>query len=282
MAIMKTLNLIYEKSNSLRIPYENLIAGCAMEVVIENLFKTKKTSLLELCNGWEFNMAGYQRYRYHQIIVCSYLPHQNSLEHFLEECFHQSTISIKEIRILEDPKLQVADLTVSLDEITVEVQLLIREKDSKKEAGEYRSLPSVLDNQKKINYVSAKLEVQIADIMEEIVYYVDFMPDMLSYYRLYQMIHREMVEGRKVVEYLKKSVNKDLFSNERKVSFFDRDWSVERREMWALFAKRMHIEDLFFEDLFQTCQNFMEPLWDAVQKDEIFFGDWMPEPERFI
>ena len=67
-----------------------------------------------------------------------------------------------------------------------------------------------------------------------------------------------------------------------KASFFDGDWSLERREMWSVFIKRMHIEDLLFEELFQTCQKFMEPLWDAIQKDEIFFGDWMPEPERFI
>ena len=279
---MKTLNLIYEKSNSLRIPYENLIAGCAIEVVIENLFKTKKTSLLELCNGWEYNMAGYQRYRYNQIMVYSYLPHQNQMEHFLEECFQQTIISIKEIRIIEEQKLQVADLIVLLDELAVAVQLLIYEKDQKKEAGEYRSLPSVLDNQKKLNYVSAKMEVQIADLIEEIVYYMDFIPDMSSYYRLYQIIHREMIEGRKVVDYLKKVVNKDLFSDERKASFFDGDWSLERREMWSVFIKRMHIEDLLFEELFQTCQKFMEPLWDAIQKDEIFFGDWMPEPERFI
>lgn len=66
------------------------------------------------------------------------------------------------------------------------------------------------------------------------------------------------------------------------MSFFDRDWSVERREMWALFAKRMHIEDLFFEDLFQTCQNFITIMGRCSKGwgQEIFFGDWMPEPEK--
>ena len=282
MAIMRTLNLLYEKSNSLRIPYENLIAGCAMEIVIENLFKVKKKVGFELCNGWEFNIAAYQRFRGNQVIVCSYLAHRNEVGQYLEDCFQDTIVSMKEFRNLEEKKLQVADLIVQLDELQIAVQILIREKDKKKEAGDMMSLPSILDNQKKINYVSAKREVQIADLIEEMVYYVDFIPDMNSYYRLYQIIHREMIEGRKVVEFLQKNKTKSFISKEREHAFFEEEWSTERKEKWSLFLKKMQIEGPKFEEMFQTVKKFMGPLWESVQKDEIFFGDWMPEPERYL
>ena len=44
----------------------------------------------------------------------------------------------------------------------------------------------------------------------------------------------------------------------------------------------MQIEGLQYEEMILTVKKFIEPLWEAIQKEEIFFGDWMPEPERYI
>jgi hypothetical protein len=27
---------------------------------------------------------------------------------------------------------------------------------------------------------------------------------------------------------------------------------------------------------------FLRPVWNAMCRDEVFFGDWMPELERFL
>ena len=111
---------------------------------------------------------------------------------------------------------------------------------------------------------------------------MDFIPDISAYSRLYQIIHREMIEGRKVVELLQKDKTRGLYSKEREHHFFEEEWSAERKEKWTFFVKKMQIEGLQYEEMILPVKKFIEPLWEAIQKEEIFFGDWMPEPERYI
>lgn len=279
---MMKLKLIFEKSCSLQIPYENLIAGCAMEMTIEQLFNGNDKSEFELCNGWEFDLGGYQKSRYYQLQIYSYIIDPTEQLEKIKTLLTKTDITVKQVEIQKEKNKQIIDLIVPIDDLQIPVQLMVTTKDRGRQTGYEQTMPSIMDNQKKIKYLAPKKETQIATLIEEVVYYMDLIPEMMSYFRLYQILHEEIIEGRKVVECMQKGENAHLFSKERKESFFSEEWCADRKDKWSLYMKRMHLEELSFEDMFRTCKNFMEPIWDAVHNEEIFFGDWMPEPERFI
>lgn len=273
------MKILFEKSNSLQIPYENLIAGCAIETIIELLFAKGKKTGLELCNGKEFSIAGYQKKCFDRMELRVKPNAEADLRQILENCFENSCVSLDREAGKKEGKFSAL---VQIDQIQVSIQLLITAKRNEKENKQIRAIPSILDNQKKISFDEYLIEAEIAECLETIAYYMDLIPEIEAYYRLYEIIHSEMVEGRKIVELIQKGSQAKLFTPERKEELFAQEFCGERFEKWNLFMKKMKIEEPDFEQLFRTCKNFAMPLWDAVSKNELFFGDWMPELERFL
>jgi len=63
-----------------------------------------------------------------------------------------------------------------------------------------------------------------------------------------------------------------------------REFSSRRniQTQWDKFIKRQGNLSLSLEDTIETLSLFGAPIWSALCKEEIFFGDWMPDLGRFL
>lgn len=53
------------------------------------------------------------------------------------------------------------------------------------------------------------------------------------------------------------------------------------RKRWDKSCKKVNV-DAAWEDALGLIIGFIEPLWNALCANEIFFDDWMPELGRFL
>ena len=54
------------------------------------------------------------------------------------------------------------------------------------------------------------------------------------------------------------------------------------KKKWQQYAKHRKEQYDDWEIMVKRITNFLNPIWNALCEDEIFFDDWMPELERFL
>ena len=54
------------------------------------------------------------------------------------------------------------------------------------------------------------------------------------------------------------------------------------KKKWKVFLRSIHSKEPAWEQVMERFVSFFEPIWKAVAEDFIFFGDWMPELNRFL
>lgn len=66
--------------------------------------------------------------------------------------------------------------------------------------------------------------------------------------------------------------------------FHTRDYPYMKKR-WEKFCRHSAIagtETLKWEEEMECFHHFLGDMWEAVCRDEVFFGDWMPELARFL
>jgi hypothetical protein len=51
---------------------------------------------------------------------------------------------------------------------------------------------------------------------------------------------------------------------------------------WKAYLRRQKIKEPVWREVHRLLLKFTEPMWQAMVREKIFFGDWMPELERYL
>ena len=54
------------------------------------------------------------------------------------------------------------------------------------------------------------------------------------------------------------------------------------KKLWQRYLRQQKKKTPSFEDVMELLAKFLPPIWEAVCRDEVFIGDWMPELLRFL
>ena len=54
------------------------------------------------------------------------------------------------------------------------------------------------------------------------------------------------------------------------------------KKKWKVFLRSIKEKEPQWEMVIERFLCFFEPIWQAVIEDFVFFGDWMPELNRFL
>jgi len=131
----------------------------------------------------------------------------------------------------------------------------------------------------------------LEDCLVTILDYLEFIPSMEAYERAYELLSTESFDGRKVCQAVAKACQQGglTFSSKRGeiLSGYPDYAYLEKR--WKQHIKNCKNEELLKNEEFAMWQEvcgklnrFLLPIWDSLCRDEIFFGDWMPDLGRYL
>ena len=295
-------------SEELQIPFSNLLAGYVIEELLYLIYDTGFGEYLWLKNDAFLGVGNYRGIQYFSLDFVYHteekvlrteklIPGQKMTEALAQEMISQIFVKEKNKKIrwkyksvLKNDVLTV-DVMAEFEEMKVPVAINFSLVEMQGIFPEKRELKLFVDPHTKINYKRYPTEKIIA---EQIVYMVQFMeliPSMQPYDVVYQIIAKEPVDGRRIQETLAEICEKEEFiCSEERIEMFAKyqnySYMKKRWEKYAKHQKKEHkntdLEIPEWQELIKILLNFMCPIWQSINKDEIFFGDWMPALGRYL
>ena len=276
------------------------LAASAMEEVFCSLSECEQKKNLWLKNEsflWKQNKLETKRLLYEFVYRMSEKDVKR-YEGTKEELFDDQMLALSRV-IQEKTRGQLFEKTVTMSKtkhykemavlcvckelqvpLTVRVSPLYDDKMlAKKE--EY---PLITQPDKTLQYYCYPTEVLLAERFMEITTKLELIQDMSAYYDVFFLLNHESVDGRKVKDYIRilcdnKNIKMDKNRVEHIVQYEEYPYM---RKKWKSFLRPEKATELKWSDVIERFVHFYHPIWDAIVEDRVFFGDWMPELNRFL
>ena len=127
-------------------------------------------------------------------------------------------------------------------------------------------------------------EYEAADEMGEILSGLELLGEMESYLHVYEIFQNHPVEGVRFQTALRETLKKKhlSFSEDRLRTVLGyRDYSYMKKK-WKVLLRRQKLLSPTWEEVIDMLSSAVLPIWEVSVRDEVFFGDWMPEIGRYL
>ena len=108
--------------------------------------------------------------------------------------------------------------------------------------------------------------------------------DTACYYKVFTILLEANLHGTSLRENPRKKIEEKKISAEQ--MRLDRILSYGNysymKKKWKTYLKHEKRNGPEWEEVLDKAGDFLSPLWNAICKDEVFFGDWMPELGRYL
>lgn len=124
----------------------------------------------------------------------------------------------------------------------------------------------------------------LVEALLEILLKMELLTDLSPYDTAYQLLRSGPIDGRHLREGLWDALfEQQLTLDEKRLNMLlnYRDYPYMRKK-WKAYLRGVKKDGPAWEDVIDLIGRFLTPLWDALCRDEVFFGDWMPDLERFL
>lgn len=277
------------KSEELDIPFANILSGYAIEVAVAMISASSYGDELWLCNYKDLGIDVYKKkpslalsYKYQGkkelVDFCQQLC-SDLVKKYEEEGFtikeQESGPAEKGIRI--SLELLLEDMYVPL---VVDVEKILTSHLFPRE----ETLRLLMENNKAVTLKLYPIEQMAALHLAEIIKQLELINQMEHYMELYDILKKYPIEGRKVKdEMVRLCEEMKIFTDEKAyslwVTYYDYTYMKKK---WKVLLRQQKREEPTWQEAFLLIKKFFEPIWQAVCREEVFFGDWMPEIERFL
>ena len=277
------------KSEELDIPFANILSGYAIEVAVAMISASSYGDELWLCNYKDLGIDVYKKkpslalsYKYQGkkelVDFCQQLC-SDLVKKYEEEGFtikeQESGPAEKGIRI--SLELLLEDMYVPL---VVDVEKILTSHLFPRE----ETLRLLMENNKAVTLKLYPIEQMVALHLAEMIKQLELINQMEHYMELYDILKKYTIEGRKVKdEMVRLCEEMKIFTDEKAnslwVTYFDYTYMKKK---WKVLLRQQKREEPTWQEAFLLIKKFFEPIWQAVCREEVFFGDWMPEIERFL
>ena len=277
------------KSEEWNIPFSNLLAGFVLEEFMLRFSASEFKDRVLLRNGYMF---GLEQYRKKNILKLDFFcePDENIPEKLL-----QMYLEKKEkcpVRWKGTVTLQQSGACMELqgqfEEMKVPVTANIHFMHLGKNWGLVeKEIPFLMDGTVKIVWKEFPAELVLAKQIFVILRDMELIPDMEIYREVFFILKYETLSGRHVCELLEDmcktgGMDPDMERVEQIFSYRDHPYMKKRWEKFCRHSAITGTETLKWEEEMERFSHFLGDMWKAVCKDEVFFGDWMPELARFL
>lgn len=285
--------LLLERAKTLHIPFSNLLGGAVLEEIVQRIDFLEQGEHFWLRNG---TVLGEQQYA-KKLVLCleyDYVTEKQTNESILQNLAEEFKVKVWEKKGENDfifrqreklfKKYLLLQMTAEFEDMQIPVSVKIYPQCEKKKIPRREVISSVLFPKKEISYNSYPVEGILAEKYMEIITKLELIQNIGDYYDIYCLLERESVDGRKVKEYIKDQCEEKKLSKEenRLVMIAGyKDYSYMKKK-WKAFLRSVPANEPSWEKAVERFLMFFEPIWQAVTKDLVFFGDWMPELNRFL
>lgn len=286
---------LLQKSKEMGLPFAKLLGGAVLEEAVRRIGASEYGARLRLKNSDVLGREQYERkLTLHLEYACVVGREQEEMEDaaILKELSNGLFLDVfganKAYGVTFAQKGSVRKGRLSLQllaqisewkaPIVVSICLQRRETPSQKE-----SICSLLSPDSRIFYYENPKEEVLRERFMEIVTKLELIQNIGAYYDVYRILEGS-VDGRKVAEAIGKQCESSLAAKEPSllaVIAAYADYSYMKKK-WKVFLRSMHGAGPSWEEAVARFIGFFGPVWEAVAGDYVFFGDWMPELNRFL
>ena len=149
---------------------------------------------------------------------------------------------------------------------------------------EKQKLQSVFFEKKCAAYQHFPVETYLAEQLFTILKYLELIPSMEVYDTTFRLLEQETVDGRHIYETLSFLCgNEEVSPQEKRIEMLESyDTYTYMKKRWEKYVRKQGIENISWETVLHRIVLFLRPVWNAMCRDEVFFGDWMPDLERYL
>lgn len=189
-----------------------------------------------------------------------------------------------EVKIKSNPKFVQLDCVGKIEDMQVPVKIVFHCLQDENLIPKKNTLSLLVYPEKQITYYSFPAENILVEKYLEVITKLELIRDMRAYYDIYYLLDRESVDGRKIRDYICGQC--EIMKIEKDNSRFEMVKNYQNygymKKKWKVFLRSIHRKEPGWEQVIQRFINFFEPIWKAIIDDYVFFGDWMPELNRFL
>lgn len=277
---------IKEKSEQLNIPFKNLLSAAVCEIVIELLANGKYCNELYLCNSAEFKSGVYKDLCISNI----YYEYVRDLDDKMAILYMRDIL--KEIMAkgaLEGMAVNGSvgetgiSLKITVDDMYIPINLYFKKHGASHEP-EKISLELIAYGNRKVDVLINPKEEELSKHLLEIIDKLELINNMDHYYDAYEILTSNPVNGRKVKDRLSELVKeKGIVIDDSRLNMLKSysDYTYMKRK-WKVELRQKKKSEPQWSDVNNCLMNFLSPIWDAMEKNMVFLGDWMPQLKRFL
>ena len=283
---MISRNLIKEKSEELNIPFKNLLSASVCEIIIELLANGKYCNELYLCNSAEFNMDVYRNLSINNI----YYEYVRDLDDKMAILYMKDVLKeIMSKAALEGMTVKgsVQDngiaINITVDDMYVPVVIHLKKHGITQEP-EKITINLIAYGNRKVEVLINPKEEELAKHLFEIIEKLELINNMDHYLDSYDILTTYPVNGRKVKDRLTELLSeKEIVIDDTRIDMLKgyTDYTYMKKK-WKVGLRQKKKSEPSWSDVNQCLINFIDPIWQAMEKNIVFLGDWMPQLKRFL
>lgn len=285
-------------SEERQIPFSNLLAEYMLEEIFFLFCDSDFSENIWIKNDYIFQKEDYVNRQYYSLELVYHVdekanrkekitPGQVLSKELVE--YMLSNVFVKEktkwIRFkwkyqLENEGLGV-DIQAEYEEMTVPIHVEIESIYNQMVIPEKKEVNSMIRSGEKLVYRHYPIEAILVEELFKIVQYMELIPSMETYHMVYTIISRELLQGLHIRETFLGVCEKNGFTCDEKrgQTIIGYKNYAYMRKKWDKYAKNY---DITWEQVMEKIEKFFLPIWNSICRDEVFFGDWMPELGRYL
>ncbi len=274
------------KSDELNIDFKNLLSAIVCESIIEFISNGKYCNELFLCNGEIFQKKTYSAGCINEL----YYEYAKNLDDKMAVLYMRDVLkdiisqAASEAFAVEGKVIEgQINLKVTVDDMYVPITLYM--KSHRQTAGnEMVEMEMLMHKNRKIKYLANSKEEELSQHLIEIIEKLELINDMDNYYYCYEILTTYPVNGRKINDRLKELMTEHniIVDNTRVEMLRSYENYAYMKKKWKVELRQKKKSEPQWSDVNKCLMNFLTPIWNAMENNIIFLGDWMPQLRRFL
>lgn len=285
----KSLSAVKAKSEELKIPYENLLSAFVIEEAVTAVCESDEAENFRLKNNSILSLEYYRRKaptRLEYMILSEEELTVRNVIHRMSKIFQNEKKAELwwKYRVEKEDEGICVYLSAKIEELQIPVQLVLEQEKEEPSDPSHEELHPFLEEERSVEYLHYPMEGILAEHFIRIMWDMELINDIGSYYILYELLSKEMNSSRKVTEQIESLAKEQKIplKKERFEMFEGYQSSSYMKKKWKSYLKKEKKKTPSFEEVMKVMIAYYRPIWDSLAEGNYYLGDWMPELMRYL